>query len=142
MANLQPKVFHYRVYWEDTDAGGVVYHARYLNFLERARSDYLLALGFPQIKMKSEQHRLFVVTRVEMDFLSPARLEDELAVRVGVEQMKKASMVFTQTIERVGSDNEAGTLLIQAKVAVALLNTETFKPARMPSDLATALQTN
>jgi len=71
---------NYRVYWEDTDAGGVVYHARYLQFLERARSDWLTELGISQTRLRNEEGLVFAVTRVEIDFRKPARLEDELAV--------------------------------------------------------------
>ena len=129
--------FEYRVYWEDTDAGGVVYHARYLNFLERARSDYLLALGYPQVALKARAGRLFVVTHASIDYIAPARLEDELAVSVRVEQLKQASMVFEQAIERRGS---AATPLAHAQVTVACLDAQSFKPARLPPDLATTIQ--
>lgn len=126
----------YRVYWEDTDAGGVVYHSRYLNFMERARTDCLLALGLGQAELKSKAERLFVVTRVEMDFLAPARLEDELVVETGVQSMRKASMVFSQTITR-GADQ---LLLNRALVSVACLDATHFKPARLPEPLVAALK--
>ncbi len=126
----------YRVYWEDTDAGGVVYHARYLHFYERARTDWLLALGFPQVEFRAKTQCVFVVTRMEMDFLMPAHLEDELVVSVCVEDMKKVSMVFGQTMRRV-SDN---ALLNRAQVTVASVHTDTFKPARLPAELVAAFQ--
>lgn len=128
--------FTYRVYWEDTDAGGVVYHARYLHFYERARTDWLLALGFPQVEFRAKTQCVFVVTRIETDFIKPARLEDELLVSVCVEDMKKASMVFDQTILRA-SDN---ALLNRAKVTVASVHADTFKPARLPAQLRAAFQ--
>ncbi len=128
--------FTYRVYWEDTDAGGVVYHARYLHFYERARTDWLLALGFPQVEFREKTQCVFVVTRMEIDFLKPAHLEDELRVSVRVEEMKKASMVFAQTIERV-SDH---ALLNRAKVSVATVHSDTFKPTRLPRELVAAHQ--
>ncbi|MDR9390226.1 MAG: tol-pal system-associated acyl-CoA thioesterase [Wenzhouxiangella sp.] len=129
--------FRYRVYWEDTDAGGVMYHARYLNFFERARTDYLLALGCPQVELKERTGRLFVVTHVSTDYLAPARLEDELAVSVCVEDIKPASMVFLQTIERQGTTN---TTLARARVGVACLDATRFKPARLPQDLVAAIK--
>lgn len=126
----------YRVYWEDTDAGGVVYHARYLNFLERARTDCLLALGLGQSGLKDKSGQLFVVTRIETDFIHPARLEDELVVTTRVESMKRASMVFAQTIRRKADQQK----LNEARVTVACLNSETFKPARLPTQLVAAFQ--
>lgn len=130
--------FRYRVYWEDTDAGGVVYHARYLHFLERARTDFLLSLGFPQTTLRETLSKLFVVTRIETNFIQPARLEDELQVNVSVQNLKKASMVFFQTIRRC-DDNQ---LLNEAWVSVACVDATNFKPARLPDVLVAAIQPN
>ncbi|AKS40897.1 YbgC/FadM family acyl-CoA thioesterase [Wenzhouxiangella marina] len=121
----------YRVYWEDTDAGGVVYHARYLHFFERARSDWLLALGYPQVKLRNEANRLFAVSRMDTRFLSPARLEDELEVSVVVEQLRAASVIFSQAMHRVGD----GELLATAEVRAVCLAADSFRPARAPADL-------
>lgn len=130
--------FRYRVYWEDTDAGGVVYHARYLHFLERARTDFLLSLGFPQTTLRETLSKLFVVTRIETNFIQPARLEDELQVNVSVQNLKKASMVFFQTIRRCDDDQ----LLNEAWVSVACVDATNFKPARLPDVLVAAIQPN
>lgn len=127
--------WRYRVYWEHTDGGGVVYHARYLNFMERARTDWLLALGFPQVELREREACLFVVTSVQLDFLHPARLEDELAVDVSVEQLRAASMRISQRICR-----QDGRLLAQGQVAIACLAAETFRPVRMPRALHAAIQ--
>lgn len=126
----------YRVYWEDTDAGGVVYHARYLHFFERARSDWLLNLGFPQVRLKNEANRLFAVSRMDTRFLSPARLEDELEVSVVVEQLRAASVNFSQAIHRVAD----GDLLATADVRAVCLAADTFRPARAPADLVEAIR--
>lgn len=128
--------FTYRVYWEDTDAGGVVYHARYLHFYERARTYWLLALGLPQVQFRAKTGCVFVVTRMDLDFLKPAHLEDELRVSVRVEAMKKASMVFAQTIERVSDQ----ALLNRARVSVATVHSDTFKPVRLPAELVAVHQ--
>jgi len=128
--------FRYRVYWEDTDAGGVVYHARYLQFLERARSDWLASLGISQTDLRREQGLLFAVTRMEIDFRKPARLEDELAVSVCVKSVGHARMDFTQQIRR-GND-----LLIDAAVRAACLDAERFVPARMPVEIQAKLRSN
>jgi acyl-CoA thioester hydrolase len=127
---------HYRVYWEDTDAGGVVYHARYLHFFERARSDWLRELGFPQQQLKQGGNRVFAVTRMETDFIAPARLEDELAVSVCVETLRGASMSFTQRITRASD----GLTLAEARVDAACLDAVTFRPARAPRDLVAAIE--
>lgn len=131
----QPTSWRYRVYWEHTDAGGVVYHSRYLNFMERARSDWLLALGFPQTQMRQLESRLFVVTSVQMDFHQPARLEDELAVDVAVEELRAASMRIAQRVERAD-----GQLLASGQVSIACLNAESFRPTRIPRPLRSAIQ--
>jgi acyl-CoA thioester hydrolase len=126
----------YRVYWEDTDAGGVVYHARYLHFFERGRSDWLLALGFPQVELRDRANRLFAVSRMDTHFLSPARLEDELEVSVAVEHLRAASVHFKQTIHRV-KDKE---LLARADVRAVCLAADTFRPARAPAELFAAIE--
>lgn len=124
----------YRVYWEDTDAGGVVYHSRYLNFMERARSDWLLAQGFPQVDLRERLGCLFVVTSASINFLAPARLEDELAVSVDVEALRAASMIMMQEIRRCD-----GELLAEGRVTIACLAVETFRPMRMPRALRSAI---
>ncbi len=127
--------FRYRVYWEDTDAGGVVYHARYLAFFERARSDWLLGLGFPQTEMRERDNRLFAVSRMDIEFLMPARLEDELEVTVDVEQFRAASVIFGQRMYHVD-----GRELARASVRAACLAADTFRPARMPASVQQAIK--
>ena len=129
-----PSSWRYRVYWEHTDAGGVVYHSRYLNFRERARSDWLLALGFPQIELRENAGCLFVVTSLALDFRAPARLEDELDVDVVVEQLRAASMRVSQRARRAD-----GVLLASGEVAIACLAAGTFRPTRMPPALHAAI---
>lgn len=129
--------WHGRVYWEDTDAGGVVYHARYLHFFERARSDWLRRLGFPQGEMRATEHCLFAVTRMALEFLSPARLEDELEITVRVQALGRASLDFAQRMWRM-----EGTELARARVRVACLDADTFRPLRIPGRLHAALSTH
>ena len=90
-----------RIYWEDTDAGGVVYHARYVAFMERARTEWMRALGYGQERMRAEHGMVFAVRSMQMDFIRPARLDDTLQVSARLVQLKKASMVFDQQILRV-----------------------------------------
>ncbi|QDH70898.1 tol-pal system-associated acyl-CoA thioesterase [Marilutibacter alkalisoli] len=115
-----------RIYWEDTDAGGVVYHARYVAFLERARTEWMRAHGHGQATMRDEQNLLFVVRSMELDFLKPARMDDLLQVGVVLRDCRKASAVFAQEIRRDGE------LLLTAQVRVAALDAARFRPCAMP----------
>lgn len=115
-----------RVYWEDTDAGGVVYYANYLKFLERARTEWLSALGLEQDQLAREAGVLFVVRRVEADYLRPARFNDRLLVRSQLSELGRASLVMRQDIMR-GSEH-----LLAARVQVACVEPSGFRPARIP----------
>ncbi|MBE1161489.1 tol-pal system-associated acyl-CoA thioesterase [Dyella acidiphila] len=126
-------LFHWpvRVYWEDTDAGGVVYHASYLRFLERARSEWLRSLGVDQLVLKETTGLGFMVHRMEIDFLRPALLDDELVVTVSVKERRSASILFAQSITRAD-----GTALIQAQVRAACVDLKRMRPAPIPVDIA------
>jgi acyl-CoA thioester hydrolase len=128
----EAKVFDWpvRVYWEDTDAGGVVYHASYLRFLERARTEWLRDLGVDQMAFKESTGLAFMVHRMEIDFLKPALLDDELTVTVEVKERRAASILFAQTITRAD-----GTALIQAQVRAACVDLKRMQPARIPDDI-------
>ena len=123
-----------RVYWEDTDAGGVVYHAQYVAFLERARSEWLRAQGHAQDLLRVEQGLVFAVRAITVDFLKPARLDDALAVGVRLHECRRASLVFDQSIHR------GGTLLLTASVRVAALDAATFRPRPIPQPLYDQLE--
>ncbi|MDM9620155.1 tol-pal system-associated acyl-CoA thioesterase [Rhizobium sp. AC44/96] len=120
-----------RVYYEDTDFSGLVYHARYLHFLERGRTDYLRCLGVEQRELitADEEGLVFVVHRMEIDFKSPARMDDILTVLTHTEKAGGAKMVLTQEIRR------GDTLLIAAKVIIAVINAS-GRPRRLPETLA------
>ena len=120
-----------RVYWEDTDAGGVVYHASYVRFLERARSEWLRVRGVAQQRVREEHGILFVVADMQLRFLAPARLDDELEVCVNGFTRRSASLVFTQCILRPAD----GVTLIQAQVRAACIDAVTYKPVRIPDFL-------
>lgn len=124
-----------RVYWEDTDAGGVVYHAQYLAFLERARTEWLRARGYGQDLLRGRHDLLFAVRAMRIDFRQPARLDDALAVSVALTECRKASLVIAQEIVR------DGTLLLDAEVRVAALDAGTFKPRAIPDALYEELKT-
>jgi len=120
-----------RVYWEDTDAGGVVYHASYLRFLERARTEWLRALGVDQQRVREDHGVVFVVRDMEIEFLLPARLDDELDVTVETGERRSASMMFSQRIVRRAD----GAALVAARVRAACIEAATFKPCRIPNHL-------
>ena len=131
--SLQPELFVYsfpvRVYFENTDAGGVVYHAEYLKFLERARTEWLRHLGFDHQELARSHRSQFVVTSMAVEFMKPARLDDSVAVSVRLESLGKVRCVFAQEIRR---EDE---LLVKATVTVASLSTEGFKPVEIPEAL-------
>src|ERR1700735_2057989 len=121
----------FNVYWEDTDAGGVVYYANYLKFLERGRTDWLRAMGVDQQRLRAERNLQFVVVNITVDFLRPAVLHDEILVTATLERLAGATIHFKQTIER-GDER-----LIDAAVRVACLDSGTLKPRPIPKDLFT-----
>ena len=125
-----------RVYYEDTDAAGVVYYANYLRFIERARTEYLAAIGHPLAELERRHGIVFVVRRVEVDFLAPARLYDALEVTFAPERVGRAGLVARQEVRR------GGATLARARVELACLDAASWKPARIPIDLdpAAALQ--
>lgn len=118
-----------RVYYEDTDAAGVVYYANYLRFCERARTEWLRALGFEQQAMMTSAGTAFVVRSVQADYLAPARLDDALEVVTRIATLRRASLLFDQAIRRQGQ------LLFTAQVLVACIDTRHQKPASIPADL-------
>ena len=122
-----------RVYWEDTDAGGVVYHAQYLAFLERARTEWMRALGKDQSRMRDEHDLVFAVRAMRIDFRLPARLDDVLQVSVALTECRRASLVLVQSIRRDGE------LLLDAEVRVAALSASRFKPVAIPQPLHDSL---
>ena len=123
-----------QINYEDTDAAGVVYYGNYLGYMERARNACLRSLGFPLTALKQQHSILFVVTEARLKYLAPAWLDDELNVTLEILQLKRASMVFGQQVRR----NDK--VLVDGEIKLAILNCETFKPRRMPADLADALE--
>lgn len=123
-----------RIYWEDTDAGGVVYHAQYLAFLERARSEWLRSLGRGQHLLRREHDLVFAVRAMQVDFRAPARLDDALQVTCVLRECRRASLVFAQEVRREGD------LLLDATVRVAALSGSDFRPRPIPGPLLRELQ--
>jgi acyl-CoA thioester hydrolase len=120
--------FELRVYYEDTDMGGIVYHANYLKFIERARSAWVRELGIDQNAMRARDGLIFAVRRIEAEYLGPARFDDALQVETRTVQVTGARLVMEQTVSR------AGERLFQALVTVVCL-TETGQPARLPATI-------
>ncbi len=122
-----------RVYYEDTDAGGVVYYANYLRYFERARTDMLRACGIQQGRLLDELRIGFVVKQVEIDYRASARLDDELTVTATIEKFGGASIAFAQTASR------GETVLATAKVRVACVDFSRNRPAPIPAAVVQAL---
>ena len=122
-----------RVYYDDTDAGGIVYHAHYLRMMEHARTEWLRSLGFEQDVLLERHRRQFAVTSMSIDFVSPARFNDRLAVSVQVVASGGASLTFAQEVRR------DETALCRARVRAACIDSDTMLPARMPDTLRAEL---
>ena len=123
-----------RVYFQDTDAGGVVFHAQYLAFMERARSELLNAAGIDLARLLGKHRVLFLVYQIVVKYHQPARLNELLSVSAEVVKMGHASLVFRQRVER------SGELLVEADITLALVDRDRMKPARMPQELEQALK--
>lgn len=126
---MTPHRHQIRVYWEDTDAGGIVYHSNYLNFAERARTEMVRAMGLKQSEMASDgKGHVFAVRRAEIDFLKPARLDDLLQVETEVTALGGASMELSQTIRRLDDGADLACLHIK----LAFITLDDGRPARIP----------
>lgn len=123
-----------RIYWEDTDAGGVVYHARYVAFMERARTEWMRALGYGQESMRSGGGQVFVVRAMALDFLKPARLDDVLTISVELVQCRRASLLMEQAVLR-GED-----VLVTAQVRLAAVGAVDFRPQAIDDTLYATLK--
>ncbi len=123
-----------RVYWEDTDAGGVVYHARYLHFLERARTEWLRACGYEQAQMSVSEDMVFAVRNMNIDFIKPAQLDELLTVRITLSECRRASFTAQHEIWR-GQE-----LLLTGSALIACLSASKFKPKAIPKPLLGVIQ--
>jgi len=123
-----------RVYYQDTDAGGVVFHGQYLAFMERARMELLNHKGIDLARFSADKNVLFLVHRLQVRFHQPARLNELLSVSAEIARMGPASLEFRQRVER------GAELLVEAEVTVALVDRGRMRPARMPNELKKALQ--
>jgi acyl-CoA thioester hydrolase len=132
------KIFEFpvRVYYEDTDAGGVVYHSQYLNFMERARTEWLRGLGFAQAVLRQHEQVLFVVHSMQIQFKKPARLDDDLNIVSQLIEMGRGSFSCRQQVMR------DDMILLEAQVKVACVDADTFKPTGIPARIKIALESS
>jgi acyl-CoA thioester hydrolase len=129
-----------RVYWEDTDGGGIVYYANYLRFLERARTEWLRARGYSQSELARESRIVFAVVSLEVEYRAPARLDDELEITCEPQAAGAASLRFRQAIyRRVRAPAKAPELLLEASVRVACVDAQTLRPQRLPEFMLEAV---
>ncbi|MFD0913836.1 tol-pal system-associated acyl-CoA thioesterase [Methylophilus luteus] len=128
--------FAVRVYYEDTDAGGVVYHSQYLNFMERARTEWLRGLGFAQAALRQDEQLLFVLHSMQIQFKKPAKLDDDLKVVSQLTEMGRGSFSCRQQVMR------DDVILLEAQVKVACVNADSFKPTGIPARIKIALESS
>jgi acyl-CoA thioester hydrolase len=138
---VSPFRWESRVYWEDTDGGGIVYYANYLRFLERARTEWLRSLGYSQRTLAEEPGIMFAVVSLNIEYRKPARLDDQLLITCEPKVEGAVTIVFAQQIYRGGcggppaADHGAASLLVQASARVACLDARTLRPKRLPAFL-------
>jgi len=138
LTDAKPFELPVRVYYEDTDAQGVVYYANYFRFMERARTEWLRSLGVDMVRMQDEERRIFVVAEVQAKFHAPARLSDNLMVTAGLRDLTRVSFDIEQKIYRDSTD---GDLLISGIVKAAYLDADTMRPKRVPPSIFEENQT-
>ncbi|WP_431276813.1 tol-pal system-associated acyl-CoA thioesterase [Variovorax ureilyticus] len=134
-----------RVYWEDTDAGGIVFYANYLKFMERARTEWLRSMGIAQQRLREETGGIFVVSETQLKYHRPARLDDELLVTAELRQIGSASLIIAQ---RVLSKSEQGAdaatagaeLLCEGTIRIGWVQADTLRPARIPRQVSGTLE--
>ena len=134
MAGIKTFSLPVRIYFEDTDSGGVVYHSNYLKFMERARTEWLRSIGIDQRHLKQDSHIMFVVRRIDIQFKLPARFNDELIVKSELKDIGSSKIEFRQMIYR----NDE--MLIDASVDIACIDSEKFKPVRIPPTIKQAME--
>jgi acyl-CoA thioester hydrolase len=131
-ASVTPFIWPIRVYYEDTDAQGVVYYANYFRFMERARTEWLRALGVDQVALLNEERRMFVVTETKAEFLAPARFSDQVVVTARLSKLGRATFDIEQNVY-LGSLE--GRLLLRGDVRAAYIDADTLRPKRVPASI-------
>lgn len=131
---MSEHVIDIRVYYEDTDAGGIVYHSNYLNFAERARCEMMRDLGHQCSTLHDDENIMFVLKAAELDYIAPSKLDDALQVATTVSYMKNTSFQLHQNVRKDGKD------ICRMIVTLVCVNTDTIKPVRLPDELRTKLE--
>ncbi|MCJ0762797.1 tol-pal system-associated acyl-CoA thioesterase [Variovorax terrae] len=139
MSPAAEQVFHWplRVYWEDTDAGGIVFYANYLKFFERARTEWLRSLGIEQQRLREQTGGMFVVSETSVRYHRPARLDDELLVTAGLQEIGRASLIIGQ--QALSKSEQPNGLLCDGTIRIGWVDAATLRPARIPNHLLEAL---
>jgi acyl-CoA thioester hydrolase len=127
--------FPVRIYWEDTDAGGIVFYANYLKFFERARTEWLRSLGIEQSRLREATGGVFVVGETAVKYLAPARLDDELLVTATLQEIGRASLIIAQQARRRSN----GQPLCEGTIRIGWVDAQSMRPARIPPALFQAL---
>lgn len=132
-----PFEFPVRIYWEDTDAGGIVFYANYLKFFERARTEWLRSLGIGQQQLREQTGGIFVVTDARLRYLRPARLDDELIVTAQLQETSRASLTIVQQalLNNEQAPNQPRALLSEGTILIGWVDAASMRPARIPSTL-------
>ena len=134
MAGIKTFSLPIRIYFEDTDSGGVVYHSNYLKFMERARTEWLRSIGIDQRHLKQDHQIMFVVHRIDIQYKFPARFNDDLIVKSELKDIGSSKIEFRQMIYR----NDE--MLIDANVDIACIDSEKFKPVRIPPTIKQTME--
>ena len=133
--------FDVRVYWEDTDAGGIVFYANYLKFMERARTEWLRSLGIAQRTLRETTGGMFVVSETQLKYLRPARLDDDLRVTAELRQIGSASLIIGQRVlSKPEQPSQQPLVLCEGTIRIGWVDDATLRPARMPRDVAGTLE--
>ena len=143
-SDVSPSVFEHpiRIYWEDTDAGGIVFYANYLKFFERARTEWLRALGFGQQVLRDQSGGMFVVSETAVKYHAPARLDDTLVVTAELQTGGKASLTIAQRayLRTAGQTPTSDRLLAEGTIRLGWIDSHTLKPGRIPAPVLEALK--
>jgi acyl-CoA thioester hydrolase len=134
MAGIKTFSLPIRIYFEDTDSGGVVYHSNYLKFMERARTEWLISIGIDQRHLKQDNQIMFVAHRIDIQYKLPARFNDDLIVKSELKNIGSSKIEFRQMIYR----NDE--MLIDATVDIACIDSEKFKPVRIPPNIKQTME--
>ena len=135
-SSTMPFTHSIRIYWEDTDAGGIVFYANYLKFMERGRTEWLRSLGIEQQRLRDEVGRMFVVSEATIKYLQPARLDDELVVTAQLQSAGRASMaILQQVLLKPKQPTDTPVLLCEGTIRIGWVDAASMRPARIPTTL-------